>query len=72
MSQYSTVAEFILEDSLKSSQQRLIQDISTLNLGEVVADLALYLQRLDTVIVSLGKIREELEYLQESILEAGV
>ncbi len=70
MNQYKVEPEYTLEDSPRMYQQRLIQDISNLSLDEVVADLVLYLARLDTVIVSLGKTREGLQYLQESILEA--
>ncbi len=70
MSQYKAVQEFIPEASQKMFLQRLTQDISNLSLEEVVADLQGYLQQLDMAIVSLGKTREGLQFLQESILEA--
>ncbi len=69
MNPYSKEPEFILEQPLEEMHHSLVQssNSSSHSLEEVVADLALYLVRLDLVIVSLGKTRDGLHYLQDSL-----
>ncbi len=72
MNQYSTEPEYSVEPQLEEMHHSIVQssNSSSTSLVEVVADLQEYLVRLDLVIVSLGKTREGLQYLQESLQEA--
>ncbi len=69
MNQYSTVAEYILADSPKNSQQPQTLDGLTRNLDQIEVDLVQLSLRVDLVIVSLGKIQEELLLLLVSVRE---